>query len=121
MAYMTATAVKSKYAVLTDDDLDTIEAAIAEFEQIAEAYRGVAYEPRENTVTLRGSGLDGLLLPHPLVSEVETVTVDGTAVTDFVLWGDDGILTGYCWTSGAQVVVTYTHGHAEVPQPGGGR
>lgn len=85
-----------------------------------------------STVTLDGTGTDALLLPELPVTAAGTVTVAGTAITDYVLNGN-GILyrktTGtdvdytdayrtLTWPVGRQnVVVTYDHGYADADLP----
>lgn len=80
------------------------------------------------TATLDGTGTDALLLPETPVTAAGTVTVNGDAVTDFVL-GPNGTLfrkydetsTEYptiVWPSGRQnVVVTYDFGYSDAEFP----
>jgi hypothetical protein len=89
-----------------------------------------------STVTLDGTGTDALLLPERPVSAAGTVTVSGTAVTDYVLngngmlirkvtdptsvdwWTDQPFLPAPKWPAGRQnVVVTYDHGYASDDLP----
>lgn len=82
------------------------------------------------TATLDGSGTDALLLPQLPVNSAGTITVNGTAVTDYTL-NSNGILfrgsvssegstyTRSTWPEGRQnVVVTYDHGYdpADLPR-----
>lgn len=77
------------------------------------------------TVTLDGSGTDALLLPERPVSAAGTVTVNGTAVTDYVLSANGMLFRGSVgcdprpvWPSGRQnVVVTYDYGYADADLP----
>lgn len=87
-----------------------------------------------DTVTLDGTGTDSLLLPQLPVSNAGTVTVNGTAVTDYVL-RDDGLLirrgtlgvpsafwdeqpVPRVWPTGRQnVTVTYDHGYPAADLP----
>lgn len=85
-----------------------------------------------STVTLDGTGTDALLLPELPVTAAGTVTVAGSAVTDFVLNGN-GILfrkastsdVDYVdsvrtlkWPEGRQnIAVTYEHGYANADLP----
>lgn len=62
---------------------------------------------KTETVTLWGGGDQALLVPSLHVVSVESVTVDGVAVTDFT-WREHGILHGRGWTG--RVVVSMTHG-----------
>lgn len=86
------------------------------------------------TYVLDGTGNDSLLLPDLPVNSVGTVTVNGTAVTDYTL-SSNGILyrgtvsasSSYArqwpgwmreWPQGRQnVTVTVDHGYAEVDLP----
>jgi len=86
------------------------------------------------SVTLDGTGTDAILLPELPVSRAGTVTVNGTAVTDYVL-ADNGVLyrrgplsgagTVWCddyvprtWPSGRQnITVTYDHGYEDADLP----
>lgn len=120
MSYCTHEDVKEAFPVLDGNEAitdDVLEALIAEFEQLAENYRGVAYEPRDAEVTVRGSGQDDLLLPNVLVSDV-TAAIDGTdiAVDTFTVWGAEGTLyRAGGWDCGQPVALTYTHGHESPP------
>ncbi len=68
---------------------------------------------QESTVTIRRSGCEALLrLPGPIVS-VASVSLDGSALTGYVL--DDEGLYRSCGWAGDELEVTYTHGLAEVP------
>lgn len=84
------------------------------------------------TITLDGSGTDALLLPEGPVTAAGTVTVAGSAITDYVL-SSNGILyrkvTGsdvdytdsfrtLTWPVGRQnVTVTYDYGYADEDLP----
>lgn len=77
------------------------------------------------TVVLDGTGTDALLLPERPVTNAGTVTIEGTAVTDYAL-KDNGVLLrgtagGYprpVWPYGRQnVTVTYDHGYADDDLP----
>jgi hypothetical protein len=85
-----------------------------------------------STVTLDGTGTDALLLPELPVTAAGTVTIAGSAVTDYVLNGN-GILfrkasgtdvdytnamRTLTWPEGRQnITVTYTHGYADADIP----
>jgi hypothetical protein len=82
-----------------------------------------------DTITMDGTGTDALLLPERPVTAAGTVTVHGTAVTDYVLNGN-GILfrrgtitSSWCWPGltwpyGRQnITVTYNHGYADANIP----
>lgn len=78
-----------------------------------------------STITLDGTGTDSLLLPQLPVVSAGTVTVNGAAVTDYVLnpngilfRGSVGANQGATWPEGRQnVTLTYAHGYTEVDMP----
>jgi hypothetical protein len=78
-----------------------------------------------STVTLDGTGTDAILLPELPVNAAGTVTVNGTAVTDYTLNGNGILFRGsvgvsQCgtWPAGRQnISVTFDHGYAEVDLP----
>jgi hypothetical protein len=81
---------------------------------------GQDFTAGSSTVTLDGSGTDALLLPERPVSRVRSVTVAGTAVTDFSLRSDGTIVRPYpaVWTAGRQnVVIRYEHGVSRTKVP----
>lgn len=118
--YLTADAAKERDQRLADFDASDIENGVADFEDKAEEYRGVAYTPRDAEATLRGNAASYLFLPHLKVRTVESITIDGTALSvselaDVTTWGDEGALergVGWC---GTQIVVAYTHGFEAPP------
>jgi hypothetical protein len=95
---------------------------------------GQQFNRGTSTVTLDGTGTDALLLPQLPVINAGTVTVNGTAVTNYDVDTERGILfrgtialsewtadwpPPTVWTRGRQnVSVTYEHGYAngEVPR-----
>jgi hypothetical protein len=91
---------------------------------VVRAYCGWHIAPsQEDTVTLDGAGTTIQALPSLHVTAVESVEVDGEAVdTGNFTWSAAGFLRygGECWPgrwSGVlrDVVVTFTHGYAELP------
>ena len=73
---------------------------------------------RTETLTLRGAGLVSLMLPSLYVTDISSITDDGTALvltTDY-LWYEDGIINrvGAYWGTG-DVVIAYTHGYTAPP------
>lgn len=120
MAYMTADDLRASVPVLDNPERfhdDLLDGLVSEFEALAERYRGVAFEPRTATATVRVAGQDRLMLPHVEVSAVSTVTEDGSPVTAgaYDLWAREGVLyrSGGWWSS--FVAVAYTHGLASPP------
>jgi hypothetical protein len=108
---------------VTSDDgaIIALDAACDMVRTFAEQQFNAATE----TYTGDGTGTDAFLLPRLPVTAAGTVTVDGTAVTDYIL-NDNGILfrgTAGCdprpvWPSGRQnVTVTYEHGYATADLP----
>jgi hypothetical protein len=71
------------------------------------------------TITLDGTGTDALVLPQLPVNAAGTVTVAGTAVTDYTLSADGMLFRGSAgtdprpvWPRGRQnVTVTYDYGY----------
>jgi len=118
--YLDADAARARDTRLADLTDAEIENGVADFEEKAEEYRGVAYTPRDATATLRGTTASYLFLPHLKVSAVESITIDGTALSeselaDVTIWGDEGALERSAGWYGTQIVVAYTHGFDEPP------
>lgn len=96
-------------------DPDSLDAAVAS----VRAFCGWHIAPsRTETVTVDSYGSGTVILPSLHVTEVASVTVDGTPVTDFTSRAN-GILDTWLWTSRYYprngVVVTFTHGYDECP------
>jgi hypothetical protein len=88
-----------------------------------------SFNQATSTITLDGTGTDAILLPEHPVTAAGTVSVNGTAVTDYVL-NDNGILyrrvvdwddwtgTTLTWPEGRQnVTVTFDHGYSSADLP----
>jgi hypothetical protein len=80
--------------------------------------------PTTETITLDGTGTDLILLPGHPVTDIDSITVNGVALTYVAdayeyVWSESGAvrLTGAnSWGRVAQSIeVTYTHGYATVP------
>ncbi len=120
--YYTVAEIRTLVRPLSDDGKypDTlIEALIAEFEELAERARGVAYRHREATATLLAPA-GRTTLPHVMLVSVDSVTVDGTEwtteqVEEITVIGALGVIEAH-WTGGLVVDVAYTHGY-ETPGP----
>lgn len=130
MAYRTAAQVRaawannpawSEVADTTKWPDSTLERYVASFEEIAEDYRGVAYEPRTATDTeFVHFATSTIRLSWPKVRSITSVTVTAPAVggSAVVLSADQytvdtlsGILhypSGFA--GGSRVVVVYSHG-----------
>ena len=91
--------------------------AVAEFEEIAEEYRGVAFTPREAEWTdpdrCHWYGPRRVLLPHSKIITVTTTLDDDDYTDPLILDSEAGILTLPLY--GAWVV-TYTHGYSTPPR-----
>lgn len=78
---------------------------------------GVPISQTTSTVTLEGPASQWLTLPGVPIISVASVTVDGEAVTDWRL-RSQRLWRGCGWSPGcgpSEVVVTQTHGLADVP------
>lgn len=72
------------------------------------------------TAILDGTGTDALILPEHPVTAAGTVSVNGTAITDYMVTANGMLLRGSAgidprpvWPAGRQnVTVTYDHGYA---------
>jgi hypothetical protein len=108
--------------VLGDDaqyDDDTLAGYVAEFEQTAEQYRGVAFTPRDCTEVLEVDwGSARLSLSWPKVRAVTSLTIDGVTVSPSSYragafpWIDSagGFTIAGGYRSGLATVV-YSHGY----------
>lgn len=101
---------------------DVLASYVAEFEGIAEMYRGVAFTPRTAVETVSGAGapvsLFTVLLSWPKVRAVTSVALDGDAVdTDLYRLTDLGAVYASAGLYGTTVVVTYSHGY-DLPSTG---
>ena len=95
-----------------------LTALIADYEELAERARGVAYRHREASATFYDPGCR-ITLPHVMIVTVDSVTVDGTA-WDAGQIADLKIMQPLGWVDseagwGDEVVITYTHGYANPP------
>lgn len=118
--YLTAAAARLRDTRLADLSDDVIEYWVADFEDLAERYRRVAFTPRDATATLHGNTGSYLFLPKPHVSAVTSITIDDTALSvselaDVTIWGDEGTLERSAGWYGTQIVVVYTHGYTTPP------
>lgn len=94
-------------------EADRLEAA----ESLVRGYCGwhIAPSYADQEVTLWPSGTSLLLLPSLHVTDVASVTEDGTELDDYQ-WTEAGVLTRGCWRwVTSPVVVTFTHGYDTVP------
>jgi hypothetical protein len=109
-------------------DVTSDDGAIIALDAACDIVRDLAeqdFNAATSTVTLDGTGTDALLLPQLPVTAAGTVSVAGSAVTDYTL-NSSGILfrgSAGCdprpyWPAGRQnVVVTYDHGYAAADLP----
>ena len=121
MAYLTASSAKDRDTRLADFTDDAVDAQIAAFQEIAEPYRGVAFETTTATaVKVPGRSGCKLLTPNVKLIALTAASLDGTALTsderaDVTIWADEGILERAAGWSATQVSLTYTHGYASPP------
>lgn len=121
MPYLTADNLRTT-AALADDgkfsDTD-LEGYVAEFEDIAERYRGVAFISRSASESYAlDIATDKLILEQKVIA-VSTFTIDGTAQvagTDYNLYKDVGmiVMDGQL-AVGVDIVLAYTYGYATTP------
>jgi uncharacterized phiE125 gp8 family phage protein len=127
--------ITASYTYVADDntfesyDDDLIDKLINAATQKAEDYTGRAFIEREITENRRGDGGTHLFLNKRPVSEIESVTLDGTELTvdsDYEEWLEEGYLTrpvpiptthpymtSSGWTEGKAIVIVYTAGYAD--------
>lgn len=101
----------------------TEEERLEQAEAIVRAYCGWHIAPsREETVYLRARGGRSLLLPSMYVTDVASVTDDGTPLVleDDYLWSQAGVISrpdlSYATWGYTEVVVEFTHGY-DIPPP----
>lgn len=120
MALLTAAQVRARQPQRVSSDAaysdELLEGLVAEFTDLAQRYRGVAYEEVETTqVSATDRAGNALSLGWPLVSSIDEVTIDGQEWSgSYTLDGAAGVVYGLP-TSGV-LAVTYTHGH-DTPPP----
>jgi hypothetical protein len=120
MAYMTAAELRQRVTALQSDAKfpdDVLTDLVAEFQEIAERYRGVAYQPTTTTETIYTSrAVDAVALHHLPIRSVTSVTVDGTTL-DASSFEVDALAGGIVVTVAfnVPVVVEYIHGLDEPP------
>lgn len=115
--YLSPEQVKARGgSAFPDADDGTIADLVAEFEEIAERYRGVAYVPREATETFH-SCHSALLLSHTFIRSVESLTADGTEidVATLVIDAPTGYITP-ATSLQSPIVITYEHGLDSPPK-----
>lgn len=121
MAYLTAATAKDRDQRLADFADAAVTAQIAAFKEIAESYRGVAFETTTATaVKVPGRADRKLATPHLKLISLSAASLDGTALTsderaDVTIWADEGILERTAGWSATEVSLTYTHGYASPP------
>lgn len=128
MAILTPAEIRSAIPALADDQEfsdSTLAALVAEFTEIAQNYRGVAYQPTTSTETFTPMtyGATTMELSRAKITGLTSVVIDGTtadASTYNVLeWGELGRSLSFRSSAigyvGASVVVTYTHGYVTPP------
>lgn len=125
MSALASPAELAEFLSFTFDDADAARAAQI-LDLVSEEARGrdgcgQQLDAATTTETLDGPGTCVLLLAQIPVSAVASVVEDGTALTEgtHYEWSTAGVLrrVGQRWPSKLRsVVVTYTHGYANVPR-----
>lgn len=120
MTYLSASDLRSTVDLSGALD-EALDGMVAEFESLAERYRGVAYTPRETTETVPVGPCRQVVLSWPLVRSVTAVTwrqndtttaLDADGLAALVVDGSEiGPIPGYADTA----TVTYTHGYDSPP------
>jgi len=120
--YYSVDTLRNLVSVLPDagrhsDEL--IAELIAEYEDIAERARGVAYRHREATFTTRPDRCS-ILLPHLQIVSIDSVSIDGEAWTTeqveaITFDGSLGMVDAGGWW-GSRATIGYTHG-LDAPPP----
>lgn len=101
-------------------DLDTYSATLAldAASDVFELEADTKFSSTAATYTTEGYGQDVIVLPKQPVIAVQSVTVDGLAVTDYALRGP-AIYRIVRWGGvsyyAANVVISYTYGYTSVP------
>lgn len=92
------------------------------WEALCEQWTGRAWVPRLRSWTFAGDGAASILAPDVLIRSVAYAEVNGTEVTDDVVFDDIGllILTSGCWSRGTRTsptpcTVRYVHGADGLP------
>lgn len=123
--YLTAAQIRAAVPTLSDQGKypdAVLQDLVAEFEQVAEEYRGVAFTPRTAVETQTiCSGATSIVLNWPRVRSVASLAVDSTTVSSStyrvteagVLQSSTGFIVGGAFPE-AQAVITYDHGY-DVP------
>lgn len=120
MAYVTADEVRERSSSLPSAVTDAdIERCVVEFKEIAERYRGVAYEPTEVTETVVRPHDGLLLLSWPKVRSITSLTADDVVLVDGTDWTLDATSAAVYYYGGyagfSSTVVVYEHGYDEPP------
>lgn len=121
MPYLTADALRSTPALADEGkflDAD-LEGCVAEFEDIAERYLGVAFISRSASESYALDITTDRLKVEQKVISITTFTIDGVAQvagTDYDLYKDVGliVMSGKL-AKGVDIVLVYTYGYATTP------
>ena len=120
-AYFTVEELRAAYADLANETRypdAKLEADRVFAEQWFETASKVAYIPRTVTETLTGNGRTTLFLTaRAEVGQPSAVTIDGAALivdelAEIVTRTYGALYRAAAWPAGAEIVVTYKHGHA---------
>jgi len=115
VAYLTAAALLESVPALAKNNIDDVvlDDLVAEFAAIAEAYRGVAYEPRTVTDETHFISHDAsvLQLNHAVIRSITTLAIDDRTIASgsYYLNARAGLLR-MPFVENTTVTVSYTHG-----------
>lgn len=121
MAYLTVPEIRAQRSDLASGSKysdDLLAGLVAEFEQLAERYRGVAYATRTTVEAVTPRPHQPVVLSNPMVQEVTAISSPSGPVSldGLILDAAAGVIThlpaGCPWSP---LAVTYTHGLAETP------
>lgn len=117
--YLTPAEVRERRPQLADDTIygdDELASLVAEFEEIAETYAGVAFTPREATAVVLGPAFS-VVLHHWPVRSITSVIVDGAEgdPASYLLYTERGWLMNGPLGAASELVVTYSHGYDAPP------
>ena len=127
MAYTTLAEVRALSGLEDEDPYSdaNITEGIAWATDVIDEWCGVPFEPKAFTVTLDGTGRRTIWTEKPLLVSLTAVSIDGVALSssDWAAWAlyedgmirrDEGVFAAS--TTGRNVVISGTHGHASVPE-----
>jgi hypothetical protein len=117
MAYMSADELRARVPALADPSIEDewLEEYVAEFEEIAERYIGLAYEERTETEVFDLNRTGAVLLKWGAVSSIDAIDIDGYDVETTAYTYTDGYSIRFIGLRTGLLTVEYTHGLSEPP------